>query len=132
MYAQQQLRKAEEDQPVQSFVKAGSPFEIMLRLYRQKIAIPNVLREVFIDDLRASQTGTWGMLCMATPCWLPCMNREFIVRSTKCEPCSAFSKNLKSKTPAKQLQLHISFAESNQKIRIDFGGPICDENGHEI
>ena len=48
----------------------------------EKIAIPNVQREALVDDLHASHPGIWGMICMATHCWWPYMNRELIVRST--------------------------------------------------
>ena len=37
----------------------------------ETVAIPDVLRQAFIDILHASHPDTWGMLCMATHCWWP-------------------------------------------------------------
>ena len=67
----------------------------------EKVAIPNVLREALIDEIHASHPGTWGMICMATHCWWPYMNRELIVKATECKPCNVIGKDLKSVIPAK-------------------------------
>ena len=69
---------------------------------------------------------------MTTHCWCPYMNREFIVRSTECNSCTAFGRNLKSVIHVKQFHPYISCAEPNQEIDIDFSGPIYNEKGHEI
>ena len=62
----------------------------------EKVAIPNVLREAMVDDIHSSHPGTWGMICMATHCWWPYINRELIVKATECKPCMVIVKNLKS------------------------------------
>ena len=51
----------------------------------EKVAIPNVLQEELVDDIHASHLGTWGMICMPTPCWWPYMNCELIVKATECK-----------------------------------------------
>ena len=98
----------------------------------ERVEIPNVLREALIDDIHSSHLGTWGMICMATHCWWPYMNRELIVKATECKPCTVIGKNLKSIFPAKQFNPHIPRVEPNQEIQIDFGGPIFDEKGNEV
>ena len=77
-----------------------------------------------IDDIHASHPGTWGMICMATHCWQPYMNREIVVKTTECKPCTTIGKNLKPVVPAEQFRPHIPCVEPNQEIHIDFGGPI--------
>ena len=72
------------------------------------------------------------MICMAAHCWWPYLYRELIVKATECKPCTVIGKNLKSIIPAKQFNPHIPCAEPNQKIQIDFEGPIFDERGNEV
>ena len=72
----------------------------------EKLPIPNVLREALTEVTHASHPGTWGMICMATHCWWPCMHHELIVKATECKPCSVIGKNLKSVIPAKQFHIH--------------------------
>ena len=98
----------------------------------EKVAIPNVLREALIDDIHASHPGTWGMICMATHCWWPYIQRKLIVKANECKPCTVIGKNLKSIIPAKQFNPHIPCVEPNQEVQIDFGGPIFDEKGNEV
>ena len=57
------------------------------------------------------------------------MNRELIVKSTECKPCTAIGRNQKSVIPAKQFQPHIPCVEPNQENHIDFGGTFFDEKG---
>ena len=97
----------------------------------EKVAIPNVFREALIDDIRISHPGTWGMICMATYCWWPYMNRELIVKATECAHCTVIGKNLKSVIPAKQLRPHVPCVEPNQEFQIDFGGQIFHEKDND-
>ena len=60
----------------------------------EKVAIPSALKDALIEDLHASHPGSWGMICMAQPCWWPYMNRDLLVRATECKPCTAIGKNL--------------------------------------
>ena len=93
----------------------------------EKVAISDVLRETLTDETHASHPDAWGMICIATHCCWPYMNRELIVKSKECKPCTAIAKNLKPVIPAKQFKSHIPFLALNQEIQIDFGGPIFDE-----
>ena len=60
------------------------------------------------------------------------MNRELIVKSTECKPCTAIDKNLKSVIPDKQFQPHTPCVEPNQKIQIGFRKPIFDEWRNDV
>ena len=59
----------------------------------EKVTIPNVLLEVLIDDIHASHPGTWGMICIATHCWWPYINRELFVKATERKPCSVIDED---------------------------------------
>ena len=98
----------------------------------EKVAIPNALKDALIDDLHASHPGSWGMVCMAQHCWWPYMNRDLLVKAIECKSCTAIGKNLKSVIPAKQFKAHTPCIIPNQKIQIDFVGPINNEKEHEI
>ena len=98
----------------------------------EKVAIPNALKDAFIEDLHASHPGSSGMVCMAHHCCWPYMNRDRLVRARQCKSCTAIGKNLKSIIPAKQFQAHKPCLVPNQEIQIDFAGPINNEKGHEI
>ena len=98
----------------------------------EKVAILNVLREALIDDIHSSHSGSWGMMCMATHCWWPCMHRELIVKATMCKPFTFVGKNFKSVIPAKQFHPHIPCIEPNQEIQIDSGGSIFGKKGNEV
>ena len=60
------------------------------------------------------------------------MNREPIVKATKCNPSTAIGKNLKSVIPATQSKPHIPCVEPYQELQIDLGGPIFGETGDEV
>ena len=55
------------------------------------------------------------------------MNRELIVRSTECKPCTAIGENLKSSFQANHFHPYLSCAEPNQEIQIDFDEQNYDE-----
>ena len=59
------------------------------------------------------------------------MNREMIVRSTSCKPCTAVGKNLKSVNLASN-STPIPCTEPNQDIQIGFCEPNYDEKSDEI
>ena len=98
----------------------------------EKVAIPNALKDALIDDLHASHPGSWGMVCLAQHCWWPYMNRDLPVKAIECKSCTAIGKNLKPVIPAKQFKAHTPCIVPNQKIQIDFAGPINNEKDHEI
>ena len=70
----------------------------------EKGAIQNALKAALIKDLRASQQGTCGMVCVAQHCWLPYMNRDLHVRAIECTTGTTIGKNWKSIIPAKQFR----------------------------
>ena len=70
----------------------------------EKGAIQNALKAALIKDLRASQPGSWGIVCVAQHCWLPYMNRDLHIRAIECTTCTTNCKNLKSIIPAKQFR----------------------------
>ena len=60
----------------------------------EKVAIPNALKEALIEDLHASHPGSWGTVCTVQHCWWPYMNRDLLVCSIDCKPCTTIDENL--------------------------------------
>ena len=81
----------------------------------ENVAFPHGLKHSLIRDLHASQTGIWGIVCLAQHCWWPCMNHEHLVCSIECKPSTVIGKNLKSSIPVKQFQTHKPSIVPNQE-----------------
>ena len=60
------------------------------------------------------------------------MNRNLLVRSIECKPCTAIGKILKPNIHTKQFQAHKPCIVANQEIQLGFAGPIINEKEHEI
>ena len=62
----------------------------------------------------------------------PYINRDLLVKAIECKSCTAICKNLKSVIPAKHFKAHTPCIVPNQKIQIEFAGPINNEKEHKI
>ena len=62
----------------------------------ENVAILNALKDALIEDLHASHSDSWGMVCTAQHCWWPYMNRDLLVKAIECKSCTTIGKNLKS------------------------------------
>ena len=90
----------------------------------ETIAIPNSIKDAYVEAIHATHPGSWGMTELATHAWLPYMHRDIVTKTAKCNPCVKIGKNLKSIIPAsKGAPLKICKVP-NEEIQIDFGGPI--------
>ena len=65
-----------------------------------RIAIPNSIKEAYMEAIHATHPGSWGMTDMATHAWWPYMHRDIITKTAKCNPCVKIGKNIKSIIPA--------------------------------
>ena len=63
------------------------------------IAIPNSIKDAYVEVIHATHPGSWGMTDMATHAWWPYMHRDIITNTAKCKPCVKIGKNLKSLIP---------------------------------
>ena len=48
-----------------------------------RIAIPNSIKDAFVEAIHAIHTGSWGMTDIATHAWWPYMHRDIITKTQK-------------------------------------------------
>ena len=66
----------------------------------ERIAMPNSIKDAYVEAIHATHPGSWGMKDMATHAWWPYMHRDIVTKTAKCNPCLKIGKNLKSIIPA--------------------------------
>ena len=74
----------------------------------------------------------WGMISLSQYAWRPYMHREILPKTMECIPCTEIGKNLKPVVPKSKWHPQKACQEPNEKIQIDFGGPILNEKPQEI
>ena len=52
-----------------------------------RIAIPNSIKDAYVEAIHATHPGSWGMTDMGTHAWWPYMHRDIITKMSKCNPC---------------------------------------------
>ena len=97
-----------------------------------RISIPHLIKEPYVEAIHGTLQGSWGMTDMATHAWWPYMHRDIISKTAKCNPCVKIGKNLKSYIPASKWAPLKLCKVPNEEIRIDFGGPIFNEKNQEV
>ena len=97
-----------------------------------KIAIPQSIKEAYVEAIHATHQGSWGMTNMATHAWWPYMHRDIISKTAKCNPCVKIGKNLESIIPANKWAPLKLCKVPNEIIQIDFGGHIYNEKNQEV
>ena len=71
------------------------------------------------------------MLWLAQNIWWPYIHRDILANTSECKACTEIGKNLKSVIPHCKWTPLPKCIEPNDKIQIDFGGPILNEKGKE-
>ena len=61
----------------------------------ERIAIPNSIKDAYVEAIHATQPGSWGMTDMATHAWWPYVHRDIITKTAKCNPCVKIGKKFK-------------------------------------
>ena len=51
-----------------------------------RIAIPNSIKDAYVEAIHATHPGSWGMTDMAVHAWWPYMHRDIITKTAKCNP----------------------------------------------
>ena len=97
-----------------------------------RIAIPNSIKEAYMEAIHATHPGSRGMTDMATHAWWPYMHRDIISKTAKCNPCVKIDKILKSIFPGSKWAPLKLCKKPNEEIQIDFGGPIYNEKNQEV
>ena len=92
-----------------------------------RIAIPNSIKDAYVEAINVTHPGIWGMTDNATHAWWPYMHRDIITKTAKCNPCVKIGKNLKSIIPSSKGAPLKLCKVSNKEIQIDFGGPLFNE-----
>ena len=96
------------------------------------IAIPNSIKEAYMEAIHATDPGSWGMTDMATHDWWPYMHRDIVTKTAKFNPCVKIGKKLKYIIPANKWAPLKSCKVPNEEIQFDFGGPIYNEKNQEV
>ena len=71
------------------------------------------------------------MLLLAQNVLWPYMHRDILAKASECKACTAIGKSLKSLILNCEWSTLPKYIESNDKIQIDFGGPIINQKGIE-
>ena len=95
-------------------------------------AIPNSIKDAYVEAIHATPPGSWGMTDMATHAWWPYMHRDIITKTAKCNIYVKIGKNLKSFIPASKWAPLKLCKVPNEEIQVDFGGPIYNEKNQEV
>ena len=97
-----------------------------------RIAIPNSIKDAYVEAIHATHPGSCGMTDMATHAWWPYMHRDIITKTAKCNPCVKIGKNLKFLIPANKWAPLKLCKVPNEEIQIDFGGQISNVKNQEV
>ena len=97
-----------------------------------RIAVPQAIKDAYVEAIHATHPGTWGMTDMATHLWWPYKHRDIVTKTAKCNPCTKIGKHLKSIIPANKWAPLKLCKVPNEETQIDFGRPICNEKNQEI
>ena len=58
----------------------------------ERIAIPNSIKDAYVEAIHATYQGIWGMTDMATHAWWPYMHRDIVTKTANCNPCVEIGK----------------------------------------
>ena len=65
----------------------------------KKIVTPKPIKDVYVEAIHSTHTGSWGMRDMAVHAWWPYFHRNTVTKTANCNPCSKIGKHLKPITP---------------------------------
>ena len=97
-------------------------------IYDGKLYLPPQLRDIALQSILKTHTGQAGMMFMAQLLWFPRIHREIVLIEQSCKPCTTIGKKLKpviTKYAHTELK---TLTEPNQELKLDFTGPITDNN----
>ena len=52
----------------------------------ERIAIPNSIKDTYVEAIHATHPGSWGMTDTATHAWWPYIHRDIVTKTAKCNP----------------------------------------------
>ena len=89
-----------------------------------QIAIPNSIKNAYVEQIHATHPRSWGMTDMETHAWWPYIHRDIFTEMAKCNPCAKIGENLKSIIPSSKWAPLKLCKVPDEEIQIDFGGTI--------
>ena len=93
----------------------------------ERVAIPLSIQDAVLGSLQLIHPISWGMVTFGQYAFSPYMHREILNKAAQCKPCFDIGKIKKTVALASKRQSPLSRSELNEKIQIDFGGPITNE-----
>ena len=105
-------------------------------LYDGKLVMPYQLLNLVINAVHRTHPSQVGMIRLANLIWIPQIHRTIALRADNCRQCLDQGKNLIPIIPKSKLGQLPKLSEHNEKIQLDFPGPIVDtknfNNEHHI
>ena len=98
----------------------------------ERVAIPHSIQDAVLKSLHLTHPGSWGMITLGQYAFWPYMQREILNKAAQCRPCLDIGKILKPIVPASKWKPLLNCSEPNEKIQIDFGGPVTNEKDRDI
>ena len=98
----------------------------------QRVAVPNSIKEALLESIHMTYPGSLGMVSLSQYAWWSYMHREILAKTSACVPCTNIGKNLKPIVPESKWHPHKACQEPNEKIQIDFGGPIINDQDKDV
>ena len=89
-----------------------------------RIAIPNSIKDAYIEASHATYPGSWDLTDIAIHAWWPYLHRDLLSKTTKRNPGIIIVTNLKHIIPTSELAPLKLYKLSNEEVPIDFGGAI--------
>ena len=96
------------------------------------IAIPNSIKDAYVEAIHATHRGNWGITDMVMHAWWSFMHRDLLSKTARCDPCVKIGKNLKSIIPSSKWAPLKLCKVPNDENKIEFGGPIHSEKNQEV
>ena len=96
------------------------------------IAIPNSIKDAYVEAIHATHRGSWEMTDMVVHAWWSFMHRDLLSKTARCDPCVKISKNLKSVIPSSKWAALKLCKVLNDENQIEFGGPIHNKKSRSL
>ena len=96
-------------------------------LIGERIVTPTQLGQTVLDSLHLTQSGSAAMLDLCQHVWFPHIHRTIVHMAQNCKHCTEQGKNLRPIIGKKHSFLMEPVVEPNEKVQLDFAGPLPDE-----
>ena len=100
-------------------------------LFDNRLVIHTKLRPLVLQTIHSKHPGQAGMLALARLTWYPHIHSEIVAPAQSCRHCIDKGKNSKSILAKNNLGTLSKLSEPNEKIQMDFAGPIPFKNNKQ-